>query len=179
MPTFTASTPRSISASVASAVATLPATMSTSGNSRRMRRDHVEHALRVAVRRVDDEHVHVRGDQRLGALHRVAARRRSPRRTRSRPSESLQAFGYLTAFWMSLTVIRPFSRKSLIDDQQLLDLVLVQDLARVLERRADRHGDEVLVRHHLADRPLHVGLEPQVAVGEDADAAGLPCCRPR
>ena len=34
--------------------------------------DDVEHALRVAVRGVDDEHVHVRGDERLGALHRVA-----------------------------------------------------------------------------------------------------------
>ena len=33
---------------------------------------HVEHALRVAVRGVDDEHVDVGGDQRLGALERVA-----------------------------------------------------------------------------------------------------------
>ena len=29
---------------------------------------------------------------------------------RSRPSESFEAFGYFTAFWMSLTVISPFSR---------------------------------------------------------------------
>ena len=106
-----------------------------------MRAHHVEHALRVAVRRVDDEGVDVRGDERLGALHRV--RRDADRRaaTRSRPSASLHAFGYLTGFWMSLTVIRPFSLKSLIDDQQLLDLVLVQNLARRFERRADRHGD--------------------------------------
>ena len=33
--------------------------------------------------------------------------------TRKRPSESLHAFGYLIAFWMSLTVIRPLSLKSL------------------------------------------------------------------
>ena len=32
---------------------------------------------------------------------------------RSRPSESLQAFGYLIAFWMSLTVIRPLRRNAL------------------------------------------------------------------
>ena len=38
----------------------------------RIARDHVEHALRVAVRGVDDQHVDVRGDQRLGALQRVA-----------------------------------------------------------------------------------------------------------
>ena len=53
---------------------------------------------------------------------------------RSRPSESLHAFGYLTAFWMSLTVIRPFSMNSVVDDEQLLDLVPVQELARL--RRA-------------------------------------------
>ena len=29
---------------------------------------------------------------------------------RRRPSESFEAFGYLTAFWMSLTVINPFKR---------------------------------------------------------------------
>ena len=30
--------------------------------------------------------------------------------TRSRPSESFEAFGYFTIFWMSLTVMSPFSR---------------------------------------------------------------------
>ena len=29
--------------------------------------------------------------------------------TRSRPSESLHALGYFTSFWMSLTVMSPFS----------------------------------------------------------------------
>ena len=36
-------------------------------------RDHLDHAARVAVRRVDDEHVRAGGDQRLGALARVGA----------------------------------------------------------------------------------------------------------
>ena len=43
--------------------------------------DHVEHALRVAVRGVDDEDVDVGGDQRLGPLQGLACRRRWRRRS--------------------------------------------------------------------------------------------------
>ena len=95
-----------------SAVATLPATRSTSGKRRRSVRDHVEHALRVAVRGVDDQHVDV--------ARRPAPRRAPSCRARCRPRRRSAAgraspstrSGYLTAFWMSLTVISPFSRKS-------------------------------------------------------------------
>ena len=81
MPTFTASTPRSISASVAFGGRHVAGDELDVRERAAHARDHVEHALRVAVRGVDDEHVDVRGDQRLGALHRVAARCRSPRRS--------------------------------------------------------------------------------------------------
>ena len=85
---------------------------STSGKVRRSVAHHVEHAL-------------ASGRARCRPPARRRARRPAPRRAprvsramptaapqRSRPSESLQALGYLIAFWMSLTVIRPFSRKS-------------------------------------------------------------------
>ena len=45
----------------------------------------------------------------------------------------------------------------------------VQDLARLLERRADRNGEQRLARHDVGDRPIEVGFEPQIAVGQDAD----------
>ena len=128
MPTFTASTPRADEvARVPSAVATLPATTSTDGNSS-AGRDRLEDACGVAVRRVDHEDVHVRLDQRAAAApaSRCATPTAAP--TRRRPSESLQAFGYLICFWMSLTVMRPCRLKSRVDDEQLLDLVLVEDL---------------------------------------------------
>ena len=35
----------------------------------------------------------------------------------------------------------------------------------------DRHGEERLARHDVGDRPIDVVLEPQVAVGQDADEA--------
>ena len=110
MPTFTASTPRSISASVASAGRDVAGDQVDLGELAADPADHVEHALRVPVRGVDHEDVDVRRDERLGAGHARPCRCRSRRRQRRRPSESLHAFGYLIAFWMSLTVISPFSR---------------------------------------------------------------------
>ena len=49
----------------------------------------------------------------------------------------------------------------------------VQELARLLERRADRHGEQRIARHDVGDRPIEVGLEAQVAVGQDADEAAF------
>ena len=73
----------------------------------------------------------------------------------------MQADGYLIAFSMSLTVIRPFRRYVVVDDQQLLDLVRVQDVLRLVEPRADRNGNQILTRHDLGDRPLEARFEPQ------------------
>ena len=71
MPTLTASTPASISASVASPVATLPAMRSMPENVRRTRRTMsmtpCEWPCAVSI----DEHVDVCGDQRRGAVERV------------------------------------------------------------------------------------------------------------
>ena len=71
-PTFTASTPRSTSARAPSRVATLPATSWTSGNASRTHAVGLEHAVGVAVRRVDHEHVDARIDQRPGAVEEFA-----------------------------------------------------------------------------------------------------------
>ena len=168
MPTLTASTPRSISASVASAVATLPATRSTSWKVRRtcatMSSTPCEWPCAVSMTSTST-------CAATSASARSIVSRPTPiaAPTRSRPRLSLHAFGYLISFWMSLTVIRPFSRKPIVDDQQFLDLVAVEHLARLFERRADRHGEQLLAGHDVGDRPVEVGLEAQVAVGQDAD----------
>ncbi len=168
MPTLTASTPRSISASVASAVATLPATRSTFGYGPPHLLDHVEHALRVAVRGVDDEHVDVRRDERFGALHRVPAD--ADRRADAQPAEAVLArVGVLDHLLDVFDRDQALEHEAVVDDQQLFDLVAVEELARLLERRADRHGEQRIARHDVGDRPIEVGLEAQVAVGQDAD----------
>ena len=73
MPTLTASAPASISACVPSAVATLPARMRTRVGQLLGPRHRVEHALRMAVRGVDDQKVDAGLDQPLGALETVVA----------------------------------------------------------------------------------------------------------
>ena len=61
----------------------------------------------------------------------------------------------------------------MIDDEQLFNLVPVQDLARLVQRRAHRHGVERLLRHHLGDRASDVRLESQIAIGQDPDQSFL------
>ena len=111
----------------------------TAGGSRA---DHVEHALRVAVGGVDDQHVDVGGDQRLGPLHRVL--RDADGRAAAQPAERvLRRVRVLDRLLDVLDGDQALQPEVAVDDEQLLDLVLVEDLARRVERRADRDGDQV------------------------------------
>jgi hypothetical protein len=56
-----------------------------------------------------------------------------------------------------------------VHHRQLLDLVAVEDLLRLRERRPDRRGDEVARGHERRDGLLDVALEAEVAVREDPD----------
>jgi hypothetical protein len=88
MPTFTASAPWSTSAFAASAVAMLPPMTCTLRVALLDPRDAVEHALRVAVRGVDDEHVDARLDEALDAL---SCRRDADRRADAQAPEVVLA----------------------------------------------------------------------------------------
>ena len=50
-----------------------------------------------------------------------------------------------------------------------------QDFLRVGKRGADGRRDEVFLRHHVFDGLIVIGLEAEIAVGEDADE--LPVAR--
>ncbi len=45
----------------------------------------------------------------------------------------------------------------------------MQHALGLFQRCAHRRGDQLVAGHHLADRPIEIGLELQVAVGDDAD----------
>jgi hypothetical protein len=47
--------------------------------------------------------------------------------------------------------------------------MLMQNLFRFLERRADGDRDEIVFRHHLADGNVGAGFEAQITIGQDAD----------
>ena len=56
-----------------------------------------------------------------------------------------------------------------INDKQLLDPVLLQLDLGLVERGADRYGDERLRRHYFGNRNVETRFETQIAVGNDAD----------
>src|SRR4051794_20805295 len=51
----------------------------------------------------------------------------------------------------------------MIDEQKLFDLRLIQNALGLIERRFLRRGDELLLRHHLADRARVIFLKLQIA----------------
>src|SRR6185295_545391 len=98
----------------------------------------------MTVSRVYDEDVHVRGDERLGALERVASD--TDRGAAAEPAERiLRRVRVLHRLLDVLDGDEPLEPEVVIDDQQLLDFVPVEDLARGIERRPDRDGDQVFV----------------------------------
>ena len=118
--------------------------------------------------RVDDQHIDARSDQRLGAIHRVLGD--ADGRAASKPSERvLRRVRILHGLLDVLDRDQPLQPVLAIDHEELLDLVLVEDLPRCVERRADGHREQRLARHHVADRSLDVGLEAQIPVRQDAD----------
>ena len=131
-------------------------------------RDHVEHALRMAVRRVDDDDVDVRSHQRSGTFGRIA--RNPDSGADAQPAQGVLAGVRILDLLLDvLDRDQALELEIAIDDEQLLDFVAVKDLSRGIERGADRHRDEVLARHHRRNRTVDVCLEAQVAVRENAD----------
>ena len=145
----------------------LPATTST-GDRVLDPPHHLDHALGVTVSGVDDEHVDARSGERLGTLERVRAD--ADRGTDAQAA--LLVLRRLRKLDLLLDVLdrdQPAQPAVGIDDRQLLDLVAVEDLLRLRERRPHGRGDEVARRHQRRDRLVDVVLEAEVAVREDPD----------
>src|SRR6185312_13642327 len=57
----------------------------------------------------------------------------------------------------------------LIDHQKLFDPMFLQDNLRLLQRRANRNGNERLRSHHVGDGNIKTCFKAKVAIGDDAD----------
>ncbi len=134
--------------------------------------DDIEDAVRVAVRCVDDEDVHLGVDERGRAFHRVR-----PDADRSADSQAallvLRRERVLDPLRDVLDGDEALEPPVRVDHRELLDLVAVEDRLGLGERGADRRCDEVPVRHERRDGLRRVGLEAEVAVREDADEHAL------
>jgi hypothetical protein len=122
----------------------------------------------MTVRGVDDEDVDLGGDERCSALERI----RSDADRGTDPQAALvvlRCIRVLDALRDVLDGDEPLEPAVGVDYRELLDLVAVEDRLGLLERRPDRCGDEVAIRHQRGNGLGRVGLEAQVAVREDAD----------
>ena len=128
----------------------------------------VEHALRVAVGRVDDERVDLCLDQGGGALERVRPDPDGSGDTQASPLVLRRERIRLTLGDV-LDRDQPLEAPFEVDDRQLLDPVPAEDCLRLLERRPDRGRDEPFARHRVRDAHRRRDTEAQVAIREDPD----------
>ena len=130
--------------------------------------DHVEHGPAVAVGGVDHQHVDPGGDQTLGPREGVGPDAdRGPH-----PQAALLVLRRVRVLGLLLDVLdrdEPLEEPLVVDDRQLLDAVLPEDVLRLLERGAERAGDERRPPHHVGDGLVDVVDEAQVAVGQQPD----------
>ncbi len=132
------------------------------------RADDVEHAVGVTVRGVHHQHVDLRIHERRRPLERVVP---DPDR-RPDPEPALVVLRRVRVLDPLRDVLdgdEPLEPPLGVDHRELLDLVAVEDLARLVQRRPDGRSHEVAGRHERRDRLRDVGLEAEVAVREDAD----------
>ena len=131
----------------------------------------IEHALRMSVRRVDDDDVDAGGDQRLDALLGVAAACRPRRRRASGQARPCDASGCSVDLRMSLTVMRPRnSIASLTTSTRSSRCRCISAFARSRSVPSGTVTSLSPLVMMFDDRLIEVGLEPQIAIGDDADA---------
>ena len=127
----------------------------------------VHHPPRVGVRAVETEEIDVLLDQGGAAIEDIRGHT-DPRR---HPQATEVVFAGVRIVVGLLDVLdrdEPLEASGLVDDQELFDAVFVEERLRLLEGRPDRRGDQILLGHEVGDRPVELGAETEVAVGEDA-----------
>ena len=125
-------------------------------------------ALAVAVRRVDDDEVAFGAEQRLGPGQPICA-------DAGRGPGAEPALRVLAGVGKGLCALDVLDRDEadaaigVVDHHELLDPMTVEEPLRRVAVHVFAHRDEVVCGHHLAHRPVRIGLETDIAVGEDAD----------
>jgi len=133
--------------------------------------DAFEHALRVAVRGVDDDDVNAGFGQRGGAVFGAFTDTDRGADTQA----AMCVLGGQRVFGRLQHVLdrdQATQRVVLAQHQHAFEAVLVHQRTGFVERRAFAHEHDALARRHDArDRLIEIGFEAQVAVGHDADHA--------
>src|SRR5262249_709264 len=130
-------------------------------------RHGIEHALRMTVRAVDEEHVNAGIDEKPGALNALLTRTYggSCHQTAELVLVRVGIGGLLLQVLQSDEALEA---TLVVDHRKLLDPVLAKLLLRLLHRRSDRHGHERHDRHSGAHGLIELLFEAKVAVRENA-----------
>ncbi len=172
MPTLTPSAPCLTRSSAASAVTMLPPITCMSGYFALILRDHFQHAARMAVRGVHDDHIDSGFAQCRDPVQRI--RRGADRGADAQAPDTVLA-GIRELGGLLKILHRDHALEFMIagHHQHLLDAMLVQQREHLFLRRVLAHRDQTLLRRHDGgNRCIQLGLEPQVAMGDDADHLG-------
>src|SRR5207302_8560385 len=131
-------------------------------------RHHLENRSGMTVRGVDDEEVNAGVDKRHGPLVGVLAHAHCGADDEA-PLAVLRGQRIFLALGEVLDGDQPAQSAGVIDQRELLHLVALQQGERVVS--ADTHGrrHEGGRGHDIANESIMVGLEADVAVGDDAD----------
>ena len=127
-----------------------------------------EHADAVAMRSVDADDIHARGNQRRNAVKHVVAHADS-RAAEQTAGRVLCRIGILLRLLNILDGNQAAQMTFLIHQRELFNAVLGQNLTRLFMGRADRRGNQILGGHHLVNRAGVIGFKTEVAVGQNAN----------
>jgi len=134
------------------------------GKGRLDARDRLQHPLGVAVRRVDDDHVHARLHERVDARVDVGGGAHGG-------ADPQAAEGVLAGVRVLLDLLdvldgdEPFQVHVVVHHQKLLHPGVLQVLLGLLQGGPDRHRHQLALGHPVRDQKVEVGLEAQVASG--------------
>src|SRR5438876_8083086 len=171
-PTFTASTPRSTSARAPASVAMLPATSCAPGKASRK---HATVSSTPWLWPCAESTTITSHPASSSAWARARVRRATDRRSDAQPAMLvLVGLGILAPLEDVFDGDETLQQALLVDDREFFDAVFGENTLRFVQRGADRRGHELLFSHHVADRPVELALELQVAIRDDADQFPRP-----
>jgi len=128
--------------------------------------DRFQYALGVAVRRIDDHEIDPHFDQGRHPIHDVG------RHAHSRPNTEppvfvLAGIGVLAALAYVFEGDEALQVALLVHDGKLFHLVRLQDLDGLIQGRAHRHRHQIVGGHHLPNGRVAIKLKPDVPVRHD------------
>ncbi len=125
------------------------------------------------MRRINCQHVRLGFRHLHRALDKISSR--SDRRSCNQPA--LAVFRRPRIFQFFLNVFygdQSFEVEILIHHQQLFDAMFLQDFFGTFQRRAYRHGHQIVLGHHRADQLSVIFFKAQVAVGKNSRQSRAP-----